>query len=137
MATPNQTQMRAARLHDRNDVRVETVSVPVLLDRTSTSTSTSTSQITKSAGEDGNEKHGAETTWLNAPRALVQVEWCGICGSDLHMMAMGEFIFVPSISLQYFLSFLLIFGVFVCLCIWLFGCLEFCGFGCPSRGRCG
>jgi threonine dehydrogenase-like Zn-dependent dehydrogenase len=55
--------MRAARMHGHRDVRVDDVPVPTL-----------------AASADH-----PKDSWLGAPRALIQVEWCGICGSDLHM----------------------------------------------------
>ena len=47
--------MRAARFHDKGDIRVEDVDPPKVTDG----------------------------------KVLVEVEWCGICGSDLHEFLMG------------------------------------------------
>ena len=102
--------MRAARIYGNRDVRVEDVAIPTLEDPMNgapdsgsdpeTTDSISATDVVKhpldaaygkakSAGEGrGGEK--GEDEWKAAPRAIVEVEWCGICGSDLHEYNAGE-----------------------------------------------
>jgi (R,R)-butanediol dehydrogenase / meso-butanediol dehydrogenase / diacetyl reductase len=71
--------MRAARFHGNRDVRVESVPIPTLPSQDTLEDSTSPS----------NRENGVET-WKTRPRAIVEVAWCGICGSDLHEFNEGE-----------------------------------------------
>ena len=56
--------MRAARMYGNRDIRVDDVPVPVLPE--------------------------LSDDWAGGARAIVQVEWCGICGSDLHEYEAGK-----------------------------------------------
>ena len=106
--------MRAARIYGNRDVRVEDVPVPTLEDPMNgapnarqgapeTTDSISSKDVAKhpldaaygkaknedvGQGEGGEGRGGDE--WKAAPRAIVEVEWCGICGSDLHEYDAGE-----------------------------------------------
>ena len=101
--------MRAARIYGNRDVRVEDVPIPTLDDpmNGAPDTAENTPDVTDSIsstdvanaprdvvygdGRDGDGgKKGSEDEWKAAPRAIVEVEWCGICGSDLHEYDNGE-----------------------------------------------
>jgi (R,R)-butanediol dehydrogenase/meso-butanediol dehydrogenase/diacetyl reductase len=71
--------MRAARFHGNRDIRVESVPIPTLPAPDTQGGSTPSS--------DGNN---AVDAWHYRPRVVVEVAWCGICGSDLHEFLEGE-----------------------------------------------
>lgn len=106
--------MRAARIYGNRDVRVEDVPIPTLEDPMNgapdysdsgpeTTDSISSTGVanhpldaaygkvkSEDAGGMGKSGGKGEDEWKAAPRAIVEVEWCGICGSDLHEYDAGE-----------------------------------------------
>ena len=89
--------MRAARIYGNKDVRVDDVPIPTLEDPMNGAGGTAESNVDADAasglvapvdagvGVGKNEDSGGKgrDEWKTAPRAIVEVEWCGICGSDL------------------------------------------------------
>ena len=112
--------MRAARMHGPRDIRIDDVPIPTLDDPMNgapnfDADADADADAGSAASGDGGgvtvagimgggsntiNKQGLATTegeevgkkWKETPRAIVQVEWCGICGSDLHEYAHGKFV---------------------------------------------
>ena len=105
--------MRAARIYGNRDVRVDDVPIPTLEDpmngapdasaqtqETKTTDSITSTDVAKQpldlgdggvkSEEDAGGMGKGKDEWKAAPRAIVEIEWCGICGSDLHEFDCGE-----------------------------------------------